>query len=128
LVIVSLFLLASCVGTGSQNGGALNGGYKNAYQALVGTSRDSVIAHYGAPNRTAKLDKGGRIMEYRTSIRYFLDGRHSKRYACTLRFWYQTTTITRIDDIGYRPACERFLFSRERNAKICEGSSCLDGD
>lgn len=99
------------------------------YDAFIGRKRDDIITRYGAPNRSARLDNGLTIMEYRTSTRYRIDGRKTSRSICTLRLWHKGksdgSTIVKAGQMGDTDACAAFILTGIRNSVQCKGFFCV---
>lgn len=102
--------MAGCVGVPYRDGGEDAAARYN--RKFAGLSRDAVIVHFGAPNRTVRLDSGVRIMEYKSSINR---GARIKE-SCVLRFWYRTDTIIYVDYRGERAPCDNLVDFGENSA------------
>jgi hypothetical protein len=84
---------------------------------FTGKSRDAVIAHYGSPSSTAKLDKALKVLEYKSRVRTVSESGHRDWDRCTTRFWLAENRVIRVDAIGDTSACTHFMKTRKREAE-----------
>lgn len=80
-------------------------------RVLLDKMRDDIIAVYGTPSRTTKLDNGDRIMEY--PGRYLIISKYSARRdkRCTLRVWTKESRSYKVDTLGDLETCEMLIMS-----------------
>ncbi len=111
-----LLTLGACIGVPLYSKPNSEEAYRKKF---VGVTRDEIIAAYGAPSRTVKLDNGLKIMEYRNSATHVYKGGGREKNTCTLRFWYMTSKISHVDTLGnsFEP-CDNMVFYGQRDAHI----------
>lgn len=121
-LVVTLFLVTSCIGASLHNYGAhdqLQYGAREIdailNQTFVGKTRDDLIIAYGPPSRTATLDNGFKLMQYNRKTTDIHEKGKKYHYNCELRLWLLDKKVHHVDYRGDQTECLDFTLNGRQN-------------